>query len=204
MDTLLYFHDPMCSWCWAFRPAWQMIRAGLPSDIAVRQILGGLAPDDPEPMPVELRNIIRQIWATVQEVVPGTEFNYDFWERCSPRRSTYPACRAVIAARRQGSSFEEAMILAIQRAYYLQARNPSEETTLIELAGEIGIDPAVFSNDLFDPGIHQELLAEIELTRERRVRGFPALILQQGEQFRDIAVEYDDGAISLEDILARH
>ena len=204
MDTLLYFHDPMCSWCWAFRPAWQTIRAGLPSDIAVRQILGGLAPDDPEPMPVELRNIIRQIWATVQEVVPGTEFNYDFWERCSPRRSTYPACRAVIAARRQGSSFEEAMILAIQRAYYLQARNPSEETTLIELAGEIGIDPAVFSNDLFDPGIHQELLSEIELTRERRVRGFPALILQQGEQFRDIAVEYDDGAISLEDILARH
>ncbi len=204
MDTLLYFHDPMCSWCWAFRPAWQMIRAGLPSDIAVRQILGGLAPDDPEPMPVELRNIIRQIWATVQEVVPGTEFNYDFWERCSPRRSTYPACRAVIAARRQGSSFEEAMILAIQRAYYLQARNPSEETTLIELAGEIGIDPAVFSNDLSDPGIHQELLAEIELTRERRVRGFPALILQQGEQFQDIAVEYDDGAISLEDILARH
>ena len=204
MDTLLYFHDPMCSWCWAFRPAWQTIRAGLPSDITVRQILGGLAPDDPEPMPVELRNIIRQIWATVQEVVPGTEFNYDFWERCSPRRSTYPACRAVIAARRQGSSFEEAMILAIQRAYYLQARNPSEETTLIELAGEIGIDPAVFSNDLFDPGIHQELLSEIELTKERRVRGFPALILQQGEQFRDIAVEYDDGAISLEDILARH
>lgn len=204
MNTLLYFHDPMCSWCWAFRPTWQTIRAGLPPDIAVRRVLGGLAPDDPEPMPPELRNIVRQIWATVQDVVPGTEFNFDFWERCSPRRSTYPACRAVIAARRQGSSYEEPMIFAIQRAYYLQARNPSDETTLVELAGEIGIDPAVFLNDLFAPDLQQELLSEIELTRERRVRGFPALILQHGDEFREIAVEYDDAALSLREILARH
>lgn len=203
MDTLLYFHDPMCSWCWAFRPVWQAIRAGLPSDVSVRQVLGGLAPDDPEPMPVELRHIIRQIWQTAQDVVPGTEFNYGFWERCTPRRCTYPACRAVIAARRQGASFEDTMILAIQHAYYLEARNPSEEGTLIELAGEIGLDPSAFAHDLFEPGTQQELLSEIELAQRQRVRGFPTLILQQGQDFRDIALDYTDASVSLDDIMTR-
>jgi putative protein-disulfide isomerase len=55
-----------------------------------------------------------------------------------PRRSTYAACRAVIAARRQNPGYEEKMILAIQQAYYLEARNPADSHTLIELASEIG------------------------------------------------------------------
>jgi protein-disulfide isomerase-like protein with CxxC motif len=54
----------------------------------------------------------------------GTEFNFDFWTKCQPRRDTYKACRAVIAASQQNA--EEAMIEAIQKAYYLRAMNPSE------------------------------------------------------------------------------
>jgi putative protein-disulfide isomerase len=202
MPTLFYFHDPMCSWCWAFRPVWQTIREELPHDIGIRQVLGGLAPDDSEPMPEELRKIIQHIWRTVQDVVPGTAFNFDFWDRCSPRRSTYPACRAVIAARRVDPGFEEPMIHAIQRAYYLEARNPSDDRTLIELAGEIGIDQASFVEQFSLPAIHAELLAEIDLTQQRQVRGFPTLILQQGDQFREIDVDYSDARISLEDILS--
>lgn len=203
MATLLYFHDPMCSWCWAFRPVWKTIRSELPSDISVRQVLGGLAPDDPEPMPIELRNIIQHIWRSVQEAVPGTVFNYDFWDLCSPRRSTYPACRAVIAAQRLGPSFEEPMILAIQRAYYLEARNPSDEDTLIELASEIGLDPSAFSQYLGDPDTQRELMSQIELGQGLKVRGFPALLLQHGQEFREIDLDYADASVSLEDILSR-
>lgn len=203
MDTLIYVHDPMCSWCWAFRPVWQSIRGSLPPDIEVRQILGGLAPDDPDPMPVELRHIIRHIWKSVEEAVPGTAFNYDFWERCAPRRCTHPACRAVIAARRQEPSSEEAMILAIQRAYYLEARNPSEEDTLIELADQIGLDRSLFSRDIGDHAVQQELMSEIGFAEELGVRGFPTLILQHDEDFREIALDYTDASVALEDILNR-
>lgn len=193
----------MCSWCWAFRPAWEAIRSSLPPDMAVRQVLGGLAPDDPEPMPVELRNIIKHVWKTVQEAVPGTEFNFEFWERCTPRRGTYPACRAVIAARHQDASREEAMILAIQRAYYLDARNPSEDGTLIQLAAKVGLDPAEFSEHLADPGTQLELMSEIEFVQGLGIRGFPALVLQQGGDFREIELDYTDAAVSLEDIMTR-
>ena len=43
--NLYYAHDPMCSWCWAFRPTWKRIVKALPENLAVRRILGGLAPD---------------------------------------------------------------------------------------------------------------------------------------------------------------
>lgn len=202
MPTLFYFHDPMCSWCWAFRPVWRTIREELPADIEIRQVLGGLAPDDTEPMPDELRKIIQHIWRTVQDVVPGTAFNFDFWDRCSPRRSTFPACRAVIAARRVDPALEDPMIHAIQRAYYLEARNPSENQTLIELAGELGIDESRFAEAILSPEIQAELQSDIELCQRHRVSGFPAMILQQGEQFRDIDVDYNDARNAVADILS--
>ncbi len=130
---LYYFHDPMCSWCWAFRPLWNEIVTGLPENVIAQRILGGLAPDTDQPMPLEMQTKLKGIWQKIQQVVPGTEFNFDFWEKCSPRRSTYQACRAVIAARNQDPANEEAMILAIQHAYYLEAKNPADLSTLIEL-----------------------------------------------------------------------
>lgn len=191
---LYYVHDPMCSWCWAFRPVWEHIVAGLPEVVASQRILGGLSPDNDRPMPAELRAKIRGIWETIQRTVPGTEFNFAFWEKCTPRRSTYPACRAVIAARRQGAAYEEPMILAIQKAYYLQARNPSDETTLIELTAEIGLQPAPFARDLRDPATHEELLGEIDFARSIGVASFPSLILSKDGHATPIAHDYRDAA----------
>jgi putative protein-disulfide isomerase len=54
-------------------------------------------------------------------------------------RSTYPACRAVIAAKNQADKFELPMINIIQKAYYLQEKNPSKDETLIKLSISIGL-----------------------------------------------------------------
>ncbi len=89
--------------------------------LPVQYILGGLAPDTQDPMPQEM-----QTWLKIQQTIPGAGFNLDFWTTCQPRRSTYPACRAVIATRHQQPALEAAMILAVQEAYYLNASNPSD------------------------------------------------------------------------------
>jgi len=130
--TLYYVHDPMCSWCWAFRPVWSAVQESLPPDVEVRYLLGGLAPDSDSPMPDEMRRFLRDTWHRIEQKVPGTRFNFDFWEQCRPRRTTYPAYRAIVATRRQGVGLEQRMIHAIQRAYYQQAHNPSNMATLVE------------------------------------------------------------------------
>ena len=121
----------MCSWCWAFNPSWQSLKAQLEGHLNIHYLLGGLAPDSAEIMPLTLQKTIQSYWQTIEQKVPGTRFNYDFWKHCQPRRSTYPACRAVIAATRMDQNQQQAIIMGIQKAYYLQAKNPSDETVLI-------------------------------------------------------------------------
>lgn len=198
--TLYYFHDPMCSWCWAFRPRWQEIVAGLPDHVRSQRVLGGLAPDTDQTMPTDMQAKLMAIWETIQHTVPGTPFNFEFWEKCVPRRSTYAACRAVIAARRQHPGYEEKMILAIQQAYYVEARNPADSHTLIELAGEIGLDRALFSADIESPSVHEELSKEIEFTHRREVKGFPTLLLEKEGVFTAIRHDYHDAEAVLHQI----
>ena len=170
----------------------------LPVEIRVKRLLGGLAPDSNVPMPVDMRQAIEATWHRIQERVPGTVFNYDFWTQCAPRRSTYPACRAVIAARMQGDAFDERMTRAIQLAYYTQARNPSDEITLLELSAQLGLDERTFTDALRSEPVQRQLLAEIELSRQLHVTGFPSMVLKSGTAVWTIPIDYNDSAPMLE------
>ena len=171
---LYHVHDPMCSWCWGYRRTWNSLRDALPKELHVVNVLGGLAPDSDQPMPLAQRETIEGYWRDVNAET-GAEFNFDFWTQCTPRRSTYPACRAVLAAGRQ--SAEQDMIDAIQHAYYLRAMNPSDDSTLIELAGEMELDQDRFGADLRSPATQQALEREFDLRRKLVFRAFPSLFL---------------------------
>lgn len=189
-STLYYIHDPMCSWCWAFRPVWEIVQNQLPQYIEVKYLLGGLAIDTEQPMPESLQLTIRQTWKQIQSVVPGTDFNFDFWKLCKPRRSTYPACRAVIAAKNQGNHFEKPMILAIQKAYYLDAKNPSDHDVLTELASTLGLQEAHFKADLNSQQTTKQLEHEITTSRTLGAQGFPSLVWLGYGKSRLIPLDY--------------
>ncbi|AFT66182.1 MULTISPECIES: DsbA family protein [Cycloclasticus] len=198
MDKVLYYvHDPMCSWCWAFNKTWAVIQSSLPSSIEVRYLLGGLAPDSDQPMATDLQEKISDGWYRIQQHVPGTEFNHNFWTLCKPRRSTYPSCRALIAARMLDRAAEKPMLLAIQQAYYLHAKNPADDEVLIECAGEIGLDESEFSALLNHSSTQQQLLMEIKLARSMGASSFPSIVLQQSEQNRLLRYDYNDPQVLL-------
>ena len=208
--VLYYVHDPMCSWCWAFRPVWGQLREALLAEAPQLQIvtlLGGLAADSDAPMSQSLQAEIRRHWQTIQRVVPGTAFNFDFWTSCEPRRSTFPACRAVIAAGMQGEEaeakrLEECMVLAIQQAYYMHARNPSDESLLVHLAADIGLHSARFQSDLHADATQRRLAQEIELARRIGAQGFPSLIVASHGDYHVVPVDYLDAAPMREQILS--
>lgn len=181
---LWYGYDPMCSWCWAFRPALAELEAALAAlDVQLTPILGCLAPDSDQPMAQHLQ----QIWRHIQGQL-GTEFNFAFWQDCQPRRSTYPACRAALLARDQG--LEAQMTLAIQKAYYLEAKNPSDTEVLAALAAALGMDKGAFIGALDSEATRQRLLAEIAKARHLGISGFPSLILESHGVFTPIAVDH--------------
>jgi len=187
---LYYIHDPMCSWCWAFRPVWQELKKALPTSISVSYVLGGLAPDSQSPMPLALQRQIQQHWHVIQQRVPGTMFNFEFWQENTPRRSTYPACRAVIAAKNQGEMHEDAMILAIQQKYYLQAQNPSDDDVLLACAASLNLDMQRFESDFKGRSCKQQLMSDIRLSQNLSAQGFPSLVLDVDGKHDSIAVDY--------------
>ena len=190
--TLYYVHDPMCSWCWAFKPTWQKVRAEIDNKVNYRYLLGGLAPDNNVPMGLETQNYIQANWEKIQQVVPGTEFNFDFWRFCEPRRSTYIACRAVICARKQQPRVEEHFIEAIQRAYYLEAKNPSNKDTLIGIAEKLGLGTKQFADDLTSPEVQKILDREITLSQSLGMTSFPSLKLLSGGVMSTIEIDYNN------------
>jgi putative protein-disulfide isomerase len=163
----------MCSWCWAFRPTWHKVLKALPRNINVSYLLGGLAPDSDTPMSLNI-----------------------------PRRSTYPACRAVISARMQHSKFEVLMTEGIQNAYYLNAQNPSNKDTLIEIAVEIGLNREVFITDLESEIVNKTLLNEIKEIKTLPVNGFPSLVLVKERALKRIEVDYLEDKYIINQIIA--
>ena len=192
MTKLYYVHDPMCSWCFGFNRTWQTLKESLPESIAVIRILGGLAPDTEQPMPEAMQQQLTATWQRVEQHIPGVKFNFDLFKQPGLRRTTYIACRAVIAARKQGAQYDECMTEAIQHAFYQEARNPVLLSTLLALAAESGLDVDRFKQDLLDPNTQQALLSEIKFSREMGVDSFPSLVLEHEGVKWPIALDYNN------------
>jgi putative protein-disulfide isomerase len=143
-------------------------------------------------MPEEMRAKLKGVWQTIQETVPGTRFNFAFWENCTPRRSTYNACRAVLAVARLSPEHEEMMIEAIQHAYYLNARNPSNVDTLIDLASKIGLGRERFSAEFSSDALEAQMREEVAFARRAPIHGFPSLVVRTESGLQTVDVDFRD------------
>lgn len=187
--ALIYVMDPMCSWCYAFQPNLRELISRLKPGIKILCYMGGLAPDSDKPMPDELQQAIARTWHDIEERT-DTQFNHEFWQKCLPRRSTYPACRAVISAELISTGSGMLMAEAIQRAYYREARNPSDLSVLAELAEEVGLSPKRFTNQTYGEKTAQILFEDISYCQDQGIQGYPFLGLETPKGLSVICAGY--------------
>ncbi|WP_022941234.1 DsbA family protein [Psychromonas hadalis] len=198
---LYYVYDPMCSWCWGYQVTWDKLHVLLNQQFAtqlhVQYVVGGLAPDSDVTMTEEMQRFLQETWSSIHAQL-GTPFNVDFWTNCQPKRSTYPACRAILVARQQG--LEKQMLQAIQQGYYLQAKNPSELATLTEFATQIGLEADTFQSSIKSELIEKQLQHEISMARQLPIQGFPSLVLHINGQDHALELDYLQAETSLQQI----
>ena len=152
--------------------------------------MGGLAADSDQAMPEAVRQTVRGAWIYIEQHIPGTQFNYDFWRFEQPRRSSYPSCRAVISARLLEPALEDLMVLAIQQAYYLHAKNPSDEDTLVDCAISIGLEAKRFTELLGSAECNDVFINERALSRSLGISSFPSLLISRNDHRFSIPVDY--------------
>ena len=198
-SVLIYVHDPMCSWCYGFRPTWKSLKEQLPEGLPVVSLLGGLADDSDVPMPEEMVDYLRRTWGRIESTC-GVTFNHTYWEQTPPPpRTTFISCRAVIAAERlagRGEAFGE----RIQDAYYTEAFNVWDFDVLCELAEEFGFNRNSFSEALASDDVRAVHDEQRQLTERLQVEGYPSVLLVHNGEAFPIPVRHQDAEAMLEDI----
>lgn len=191
---LLYIADPMCSWCYGFAKTVDALLAE-PGDAAPLQLalmMGGLRPYTTEPMAPERADEIFGHWAHVHEAsgqpfaaAPNTAlhepgFIYD----------TEPASRAVVAVRTLWPQHGWKYLHAVQKAFYAEGRNVTKPEVLADVAEALGLPRAAFAKAYASEQMRAAVRADFDQAQAWGIRGFPALILDQGERLQLVCQGY--------------
>lgn len=177
---LWYFADPMCSWCWGFTPVIESVRETCRPRLKIALVLGGLRSDTAPQTPAQRDEILHH-WREVH-ARSGQPFRF---EGAMPEGFVYdtePPSRAVLAAGSLDAEQTFPMYKAIQSAFYAEGRDVTQADTLTDLAAGLGFERDAFLQAFESEAMRSKTQAHFQQARQVGVRGFPTLILQQGDK----------------------
>lgn len=177
---ILYFADPMCSWCWGFAPVIAALAAACADAAPIRFCAGGLRAFEQREMDARSRAYVRHHWEEVAAQT-GQPFDFAFFEREHFVYDTEPACRAVVAMRNLAPPSALAYLAAVQRAFYAENRDVTAEDVLAELAAPFA-DAGDFRAVFRAPEIDEATRADFRLVPGLGIQGFPTVVLQHDRQ----------------------
>jgi putative protein-disulfide isomerase len=176
---LVYFADPMCSWCWGFSPVIEAIEKDPELALPIRLVMGGLRPGTTEPLTEPAKSEIRSHWEHVHEA-SGQPFDQAFFTRERFVYDTDPSSRAVVVMRRAGMLRALAGLRRIHAAFYAENRDVTQLDELAVIAVELGFSDAAFREAMQSDAARQETWQDYALSQSAGVRGFPTLIAGTG------------------------
>ena len=176
---LVYFADPMCSWCWGFSPVIEAIRERYGESLPARLIMGGLRPGTRAPMDEAAKASTRSHWEHVH-AASGQPFDLGFFARQGFIYDTEPASRAVVLARRGDQARGFAYLRRVHAAFYAENRDVTDPAVLADLAGELGFERDAFLEMLSSDELMQETRQDFATAHGAGIGGFPTLIAGAG------------------------
>ena len=172
---LIYFADPMCSWCWGFSPVIEAVGDRFGDRLPIRLVLGGLRPGTTEAMDDATRRTIRHHWEHVRDA-SGQPFDFAFFDREGFVYDTEPPCRAVVAVRRQDPAAALPFLKRLHRAFYADNTDVTDRAALSALAADHGVARAAFESAFDDAATVAETRADFAIAQQTGIRGFPTLL----------------------------
>jgi putative protein-disulfide isomerase len=178
---LIYFADPMCSWCYGFSPVIEDIRRAFGRALPVRLVMGGLRPGTETAMTQEAKDSLRGHWTHITEAT-GLPFGGAVLDDPGFLYDTDPAARAVVRVRRDNPEGAIAYLGRLQRAFYAEDRNITRPEVLAELAADYGVAPDAFLADFDTDDLKHETWADYGVSQRAGVTGFPTLVAGPGSE----------------------
>lgn len=177
---LLYFADPLCSWCYGFGPELAKLLDRHP-DARLDLVMGGLRPFNTQRMTSQFKEMLRGHWRHVA-TASGLPFSETILERDDFVYDTEPACRAVVTARDMDVALAYPFMKALQLAFYRDGREVTENDVLCDIAEECGYQRDTFRMNFDSALMREETQSDFATTQSLGVSGFPTLGTSRGSQ----------------------
>lgn len=186
---LVYVADPMCSWCYAFKPELDKIAAT--TELPVRLVMGGLF-TGPRALPLDdnLRAYLDDTWARVAEI-SGQPISLDLLSRDGWTYDTELACRALIAVRQLDESKALAFFQLLQRSFYAAGCDLTDPAATAALAVHVGIGAERLGERLTSRSVIAETSSDFAEAAELGAEGFPTLLLDTGTEQITVSAGYN-------------
>ncbi|MBV8684642.1 MAG: DsbA family protein [Caulobacteraceae bacterium] len=175
-SQLIYFSDPMCSWCWGFSPVIADVQERFGFALPIRLIMGGLRPGTTTPMTDEARAELRGHWRQVTEA-SGQPFGQHALSMSGFVYDTDPAARAVVLVRKAAPGKALAFLTALQRAFYVDGADVTDLEVLAGFAAAFGLDRGTFLEAMRTEEAKQETWRDYAISQKAGVTGFPTLVM---------------------------
>jgi len=181
-SNLIYFADPMCSWCWGFAPVMEHILARYDKYFTFNLLLGGLRTDATDPISARVRKRMLQHWNLVQHKT-GQKIRFQAAMQGNFVFNTEPASRAVVTTGHLKPGSMYPYFNKLQSAFYVENRDITKADVLMQLAREVKVPTDPFLESFFSQEMKQRTQTHFNQTREIGVQAFPSVILQKDENY---------------------
>jgi putative protein-disulfide isomerase len=180
-NHILYFADPMCSWCWGFAPVIKILKQEYAQQFPLYLFLGGLGRDTRDALDVKSKRSIREHWEHVHTQTQQP-FNFEFFEWDGFIYNTELACRAVVTARRIKTEQALDFLIHLHHAFYTRLKDITDTNILFEMAEEFGFNKTEFKTEFESSAVQQETETDFDATRKMGVTGYPTLYIGNMDQ----------------------
>ena len=178
---LLYVMDPMCSWCWGFAPvAAALIDQARQAGVETRLVVGGLRTGS-SALDASTRRYILEHWQAVTQAT-GQPFKLEGALPDGFVYDTEPACRALVTARSLAPDLAWTLVKLIQQAFYVQGRDVTHASVLVELAEQAGLPRIEFAAAFDRADQHAATAADFTWVQDLGIAGFPTLLAERDGQ----------------------
>lgn len=197
MNTLVYYGDPMCSWCYGIAPEIHKITEHFGEKLSLEIVMGGLRPYETKTM-LSMKEFLKKHWLKIEQMT-GQKFSFDILETDIPY-DTEPSSRAVVVAKKMNPEIAWAFYEATHWSFYAENKDPVSSNTYYDLAKLFELDVATFQTLYQSEEMKQATRDEFASAKELGIAGFPTLVLKTKERLHLITRGYQK-ASALIDIM---
>lgn len=181
--------DPMCSWCWGMADDFETARNRLQNSVEFELLLGGINTHGTQPIGDYGRRFLMRLWSEVAETT-GQKFGFklpDDYIHNSAR-----TCLALEASRRLVNAAPFEFLHALQRAFFLDGLDITQEPVIMECAATCGIDPQALMTEMQAPRHLESIRFQFEAATGFGTQAMPSLVKEEAGRFSLMAGGYVD------------